>query len=168
MAPAVWVRNFQSAVVVKELLLKLHSTFLLHVLGAGGYDVNFVCMGDAEIQKLNKRYRKVDSATDVLSFPYHENLKPGHLPSVRDKWDSNLGDIILGVSVIERECAFDGVQLRNRLPVIVTHGLCHLAGYHHDDERSTKLMYGREKSMLTQFNSSFGTDLSPLTEAALP
>ena len=70
----VWVRNLQKAVPVKELLLKLHSTFLLHVVGAGRFDVNLVCMGDEEIRDLNRSYRKVNSATDVLSFPYHEVL----------------------------------------------------------------------------------------------
>lgn len=68
----VWVRNFQSAVVFCESLLKLHCTFLMHLLGAGRYDVNVVCMDGSAIQTLNKRYRAVDSPTDVLAFPYHE------------------------------------------------------------------------------------------------
>lgn len=68
----VWVRNFQSAVAFSELLLKLHSTFLLQVLGAKQYDVNIVCMEEEEIQMMNRRYRNVNGATDVLSFPYHE------------------------------------------------------------------------------------------------
>lgn len=68
----VWLRNFQSAVVFSESLLKLHSTFLLHLLGAGSYDVNIVCMEEKEVQALNWRYRGVNSPTDVLSFPYHE------------------------------------------------------------------------------------------------
>lgn len=68
----VWLRNFQRIVQFSEPLLKLHCTFLLNVLGAGKYDVNLVCMGAEEVQSLNKRYRGVDSPTDVLSFSYHE------------------------------------------------------------------------------------------------
>ena len=67
-----WVRNFQSAVLFNEALLKLHATFILEALGAGGFDVNVVCMTNRAIQALNQRYRGIDQPTDVLSFPYHE------------------------------------------------------------------------------------------------
>ena len=163
---AIWVRNFQSAVLVCESLLKLHCTFLMHLLGAGKYDVNVVCMDAKAIQTLNGRYRAVDSPTDVLSFPYHEvnksseildvalhslvqqnksmhnaritehqyvpnlildillqNLQPGEVPLIRHQWDSNLGDIILGMPIIQEACRADKVTLTNRLPVIITHGL---------------------------------------------
>ena len=68
----VWVRNFQRKVLLSEWILKLHSTFLLEALGAGKYDVSIVCTENREIQALNRRYRRVDAPTDVLSFPYHE------------------------------------------------------------------------------------------------
>lgn len=68
----VWVRNFQSTVALCESLLKLHCTFLLHLLRANKFDVSVVCMETKEIQALNWRYRKVNSPTDVLAFPYHE------------------------------------------------------------------------------------------------
>lgn len=67
-----WVRNFQCAVQFSEALLKLHSSFLLELLGAGKYDVNIVCMTSKAIQALNWRYRGINTPTDVLSFPYHE------------------------------------------------------------------------------------------------
>lgn len=123
--------------MLSEWILKLHSTFLLEALGAGKYDVSIVCTGDREIQALNRRYRREDAPTDVLSFPYHENLQAGQLPLIKEQWDSNLGDIILGVSVIQQTC---GVALKDRLAVVVAHGLCHLLGYHHDDESNTKLV----------------------------
>ena len=66
-----------------------------------------------------------------------QNLQAGQLPLIKEQWDSNLGDIILGVSVIQQTC---GVALKDRLAVVVAHGLCHLLGYHHDDESNTKLV----------------------------
>ena len=68
----VWLRNFQSKVFFNEYLLKLHSLFLLHALGAGRFDVSVVCVEGKEIRELNRAYRNEDSSTDVLSFPYHE------------------------------------------------------------------------------------------------
>ena len=63
-----------------------------------------------------------------------QDVEAGTLPPVsHDKeCDYNLGDVILGMSVICEECACDGVSLEHRLPVIFTHGLCHLLGYTHD------------------------------------
>lgn len=65
---------------------------------------------------------------------------PGQLPKVVQEWDKNLGDIILGLPFIQEDCTLDGVQLKDRLPVLVTHGLCHLIGYNHDNDSSWKLV----------------------------
>ncbi len=66
---------------------------------------------------------------------------PGKLPGVVHDWDCNLGDIVLGVPVIEEVCEYEGVKLVDRLPVLVTHGLCHLIGHHHDNlEKWTKVI----------------------------
>ena len=65
-------------------------------------------------------------------FSFQDTLT-GVLPAVQEgrEEDYNLGDVILGMSVIREECEGEGVRLGNRLPVIFTHGLCHLLGYCH-------------------------------------
>lgn len=153
----VWVRNFQTAVVFSESLLKLHCTLFMHLLGAAKYDVNVVCVDTKSIQALNRRYRAVDAPTDILSFPYHEvctchqfckhtftltiqKLQPGELPPVHHEWDSNLGDIILGMPIIQAACILDHTTLKDRVPVILAHGLCHLVGYHHEDPTNLRLV----------------------------
>ncbi len=48
---------------------------------------------------------------------------------------------MLGVPVIEGVCVCEGVRLVERLPVLVTHGLCHLIGHRHDNsEEWTKVI----------------------------
>lgn len=69
---AVWLKNFQSTVPIREALLKMHSCFLLNAVGCAKYNVSIVCTTDEEIQRLNNVYRKIDTPTNVLSFPYHE------------------------------------------------------------------------------------------------
>ena len=149
----VWLRNLQSIVRFREHLLRLQCNFLLHLVAPGAcrYDVSVVCLESEGIRNLNRTYRNLDQATDVLAFPYHEvysipcmqaskvvcyiqETEAGSLPYVEhDKeHDYNLGDVILGMSVIGEQCASDGVSIEHRLPVIVTHGLCHLLGYRHD------------------------------------
>ena len=49
-----------------------------------------------------------------------------------------MGDVILGISVIREECEREGVKLGHRLPVIFTHGLCHLLGYRHSTPSLTE------------------------------
>lgn len=73
-AMSVWLRNLQSRIQFNSDLLKLHSTLLLHLLcsGSSRFKVNIVCVEEDEIRHLNKVYRKKDTPTDVLSFPYHE------------------------------------------------------------------------------------------------
>ena len=111
-----------------------------------GWGQSFTCSGwgIAVSCMVNARVRRIRGAKhvqgQVVMWLYLQNLVAGQLPPLRERWDSNLGDIILGMSVIQRECCADKVGLMNRLPVIVTHGLCHLVGYHHDDEHSAKLV----------------------------
>ena len=80
---------------------------------------------------------KHKSINHVIPF---QNLQPGKLPALIQQWDRNLGDIILGMPVIQQACIADAVTLKDRLPVIVTHALCHLVGYHHQDQRNFKLV----------------------------
>lgn len=63
---------------------------------------------------------------------------PGVLPTVTHEWDRNLGDVVLGVPVIAGACECDGVRLVDHLPVLVTHGLCHLIGHRHDNSEEWK------------------------------
>ena len=153
----IWLKNLQSCVRFREHLLRLQCNFILHLVGASRYDVSVVCMDSESIRNLNTIYRHVDRATDVLAFPYHEvwneifrtecdiilqDVQPGLLPVVcPDKeHDYNLGDVILGMSVISDECDCEGVKMEQRLPVIFTHGLCHLLGYQHNTAKSTDLV----------------------------
>ena len=56
------------------------------------------------------------------------------LPKLEHEWDHNLGDMVLGMPVIEEACRCDGVRLVDRLPVLITHGLCHLVGHRHSNK----------------------------------
>ncbi|CAI8035971.1 Endoribonuclease YbeY, partial [Geodia barretti] len=136
----VWLKNLQSSVRFGEHLLRLQTNFILGLAGAGRYDVSVVCVESESIRNLNRVYRNVDRATDVLAFPYHEDTEPGALPPVQEEReeDYNLGDVILGISVIREECEREGVKLGHRLPVIFTHGLCHLLGYRHSTPSLTE------------------------------
>ena len=67
---------------------------------------------------------------DNQPIPF-QGIVPGLLPRPERECDYNLGDVILGMPVIAEGCGSEGGRLEHRLPVIVTHGLCHLLGYKH-------------------------------------
>lgn len=82
---------------------------------------------DARVRALNRQYRGVPSATDVLSFPAGE---PGLL-----------GDVVIALGVARRQAATAGHSLQTELRVLALHGLLHLLGYDHerDDGRMARI-----------------------------
>ena len=71
---------------------------------------------DATIRRLNRVHRKVDHATDVLSFP-------GTI---------SLGDIAIARGVAAAQAKAAGHSMRTELRVLALHGLLHLLGYDHE------------------------------------
>ena len=82
---------------------------------------------DARVRALNRRYRRKDAPTDVLSFSAGE---PGQL-----------GDVVIAVGVARRQAREAGHSLQTELRVLALHGLLHLLGYdhQHDDGRMARL-----------------------------
>ena len=79
---------------------------------------------DGRVQQLNRRYRRKDAATDVLSFPSDER--------------GYLGDVVIASGVARRQARQAGHSLQHELRVLALHGLLHLLGYDH--ERDTGRM----------------------------
>lgn len=79
-------------------------------------------VGDAQVRALNRRYRRKDYATDVLSFPAETG--PAPLP--------HLGDIVIARGVARRQARAAGHSEATELRVLALHGLLHLLGYDHE------------------------------------
>jgi probable rRNA maturation factor len=80
--------------------------------------VTVAIVADARVRALNRRYRRKDAATDVLSFPADE---PGEL-----------GDVVIALGVARRQAVEAGHGLANEFRVLALHGLLHLLGYDHE------------------------------------
>ena len=83
---------------------------------------------DARMRVLNRTFRGVDKATDVLSFPAEG---PG-LQAPR-----HLGDLAIAVGVARRQARAQGHNLARELRILALHGLLHLLGYDHERDRGT-------------------------------
>lgn len=76
-------------------------------------------VGDARMRVLNRQFRGVDRATDVLSFP-------AAAPS------GELGDIAIARGVARRQARQAGHAVATELRLLALHGLLHLAGFDHE------------------------------------
>jgi probable rRNA maturation factor len=93
--------------------------------------------GNQEIKKLNKRFRKINKSTDVLSFPFYDkqNLKK----KIKDKKEIYLGDIIINFNKIKDKNNFKFFQ--SNFDKLWIHGLTHLFGHDHKKEKDFKKMH---------------------------
>ena len=105
------------------------------------------------IRELNREYRNIDSATDVLSFPMNE-LTPGEFDAGECERDMDTGRIVLGDMAFSLErCALQGEEFGHgfdhELMYLTVHSVLHLLGYDHVDEgEMKKQMREREKAIM--------------------
>jgi probable rRNA maturation factor len=104
--------------------------------GLGRVDVGVTFVLDAEMRALNRRWRKKDKTTDVLSFSAWE----GEAVVGDDRF---LGDLVISVETAARQARACGHDVVTELGVLTVHGLVHLAGLDHErsaDEHERQLM----------------------------
>ncbi|XP_075685692.1 endoribonuclease YbeY isoform X1 [Rhinoderma darwinii] len=157
------IRNLQRVIPLRRAPLRKNLEIARYCLGVARFDVGVICINDTKIQQLNKLYRRQDKATDVLSFPFHENLCPGLLPDPPFPDEYNLGDIYLGVEFIYHHCQETKEDFNNVLSVTAVHGLCHLLGYTHHEPEDWRKMFEKESEVLVAINTSTGSALKPLS-----
>jgi len=85
--------------------------------------LSIAVVSDARVRALNRRYRGVNRATDVLSFP------ASHEPRA-----TSLGDIVIARGVARRQARAAGHSELTEWRVLALHGLLHLLGFDHEDD----------------------------------
>lgn len=102
-------------------------------LSFDGQEVSVLFCDDAIIQELNKNYRNIDSATDVLSFENGETFKD------EDGVDWLLaGDIAISVDTLKKNAEYFDCDVDSELKRLLLHGFLHLNGYDHGEEHIEK------------------------------
>ena len=92
----------------------------LEAIGKHGLSATIAFVSDKNIHKLNKQFRNVDKATDVLSFPAGE--------------ETNLGDIAISVETAAAQAKENGLSFETEIAQLILHGLLHLCGYDHETD----------------------------------
>jgi probable rRNA maturation factor len=127
---------------------KLNSTIRGAVARAGAAlsttrtELAIVLTDDSTIRALNREWRGIDAATNVLSFPAKEaNGK---------QFGRHLGDIVLAFETIAREARREGKPLNHHVAHLAVHGFLHLAGYDHERDKDALEMEQAERDILRQ------------------
>ena len=104
-----------------------------------------------EIRKINKKYRKIDRATDVLSFPMFENDELDEKIKNKDfLYEDVLGDIIISIDKVREQAEEYGHSFERELSYMLVHGFYHLMGYDHIEEEDKKIMRPKEEKILKE------------------
>ena len=92
----------------------------LNAIGNNEASATIAFVSDKRIRELNRQFRGVDKATDVLSFPGGEK--------------TNLGDIAVSVDTAARQAKENGLSFDDEIAQLILHGLLHLSGYDHETD----------------------------------
>ena len=150
------LENDQDIIVIPEKLEQLLSDGLnavakLHGLGEQE-EVDITIVTDDEIHALNRDYRNVDRATDVLSFALDED--GGEPELVGGPEVHLLGDIIISAETAARQAKEFGHGLEREIVYLAVHGLLHLLGYDHMQEEDKVIMRAKEEEALREIKLS--------------
>lgn len=123
--------------------LRTRTERMIEALGLGasspkrGVEVSLALVDDVVIRQLNKRWRRKDKATDVLSFPMLA-VPTADIYKAAKTSAVLLGDIVVSVPTANRQAKAHKKTPMDEMTTLVAHGLLHLLGFDHksdDQER---------------------------------
>ena len=123
-------------------------------------EVNLLLTENAQIHEMNKEFRGIDRATDVLSFPMIDYPEPGtfdFLEEQEDCFDPESGELTLGDIVISKEKVLAQAEEYGHSPMreyafLIAHSMLHLLGYDHMTEEEAADMEYRQSRVLEHLN----------------
>ena len=120
-------------------------------------EVSLTITDDETIRSINREHRNIDSATDVLSFPFMDFTSPGDFSraeeSYSDCFDPETGEMILGDIVISADRVLAqakeyGHSVKREFAFLITHSMLHLQGFDHEDPEDARLMENAQDIIL--------------------
>ncbi len=100
-------------------------------------EIELILTDNEEIQTINKEFRQIDKATDVLSFPYEE------MPF------SPLGTILISMEYVQKVAQELGHTDQEEFTLLFIHGLLHILGFDHEVDNGE--MRAKESELIQQY-----------------
>ena len=112
--------------------------------------ISIILTDEDGIHQINKEYRNIDKATDVLSFPMFE---PNEINEAK-KREEVLGDIIVCIPIVKKQAIEYGHSEEREFAYMLVHGFYHLMGYDHLVEEDKIKMRAKEENILNKLGLS--------------
>ena len=121
--------------------------------------VDVTVVDEAEIKRLNREFREIDSVTDVLSFPLNEFDTEGvfegetfeaSMETDPETGELMLGDVILCAQKVKSQAEEYGHSEEREFAFLVVHSLLHLCGYDHIEEADRERMEEKQSEILNE------------------
>lgn len=150
------IENEQESLQVGDELINALKATIVSCLSYEGFgtpcEINVTLTDNEKIREINRQFRNIDAATDVLSFPMID-MHEGRIISSEGDTDLENGLLLLGDLVISLEKASQqaleyGHTFTREVAFLASHGTFHLLGYDHMDSEQEKNMFGRQEAVL--------------------
>ena len=142
------IQNRVRAISFDVAAFEKKAATVLEYLNYKDFDLNILITTNKTVKKYNREYRNKDKATDIISFPYHPDLKAGQKIKVKTDDDRAIGDILIALEyVYKNRHNLEGTFIE-RMDRMLVHGICHCLGYDHIEDKDYKVMYALEKKLL--------------------
>ncbi len=128
--------------------------------------VSLTIVDDEEIHRINREFRQIDRATDVLSFP----AIPFEAPASYDILEEDdsffdmdtglllLGDIVISADRAEEQAKEYGHSIRREVAFLVAHSMLHLLGYDHETPEEESVMVSKQEKVLDSLGITRDSD----------
>jgi probable rRNA maturation factor len=140
--------------ITKKKLARIADIILNKIVGNRINELGIVITDDKKIKELNNFYRKIDCATDVLSFQMPVSLdqnKAEHFIIPPDNI-SHIGEVIISYETALRQAKEGKIKVEQEISFLVIHGILHLLNYDHEKEEDRRLMEAKQTEILNFIN----------------
>ncbi len=125
----------------------------LDLLEVGHGSLSVLLVNDRAMRPINRDFRQIDRATDVLSFPMLDGTPEQILAALRmaqgSPFAEEIGDVVISVETARAQAAEHGIPIQVELTVLLVHGILHLLGYDHETgEADAAKMRAAEQALL--------------------
>jgi len=123
---------------INERFLKKVAGIVLKGEKKQNFELSIALVGQKKIKELNRKYRKKNRETDVLSFGQNPEAK-----------EPVLGEVVICPEIVGKNAKKFGSKPEKELAFVLIHGILHLLGYEHEEsEKEAEKMRKKEKLYL--------------------
>ncbi len=120
-----------------------------HFKGVKTVTISLTLCGKTKIRNLNKEYRQKDYATDVLSFPIYDRLRPDKSVLEKNLPEIELGDLVICKEIAKIQAREFKISYEQELIHLAVHGFLHLLGFDHEiSDKEEKIMETYEAELV--------------------